>query len=227
MTALDHGINLDTFLGLTARTLWESLPQLLRGALLFSLASLPAFVLFAWGWLAPALLAAVVTVGPAWGALLAYETRLLRHQATGGMQFWQELRRHWFRSCLLGLPLAVPAAILMALLPALEAQAAVPTSVWFGIGLNFFALAVASALALYAFPILVQRNLRTIDCIRDALILSSRYPAHSLGLLAMGVLFGMGVAHVSLGLVLLLPTVYGLFIAGNGLAVVAAEFEEA
>ena len=229
MTALDlgHGINPDTYLGRTVRTLWESLPQLLRGALFFNLVGLPAFVLFAWGWLAPALAAAVVTVGPAWGALLAYETRLLQHQAAGGMQFWQGFSRHWFRSCLLGLLLAVPAAILLALLPELEARAAVPASVWFGIGLNLFALAVASALALYAFPILVQRNLRTLDCIRDALILSSRYPAHSLGLLAMGVLFGMGVAHVSLGLVLLLPSVYGLFIAGNGLAVVAAELEEA
>ena len=227
MTTLDHGINLNTFLGLTARTLWESLPQLLRGALFFNLVSLPAFVCFAWGWLAPALVAAVVAVGPAWSALLAYETRLLQNRSAGGMQFWQRFRQHWFQSCLLGLLLAVPAAILLALLPELEAQAAVTTSAWFGIGLNLFALAVASALALYAFPILVQRNLRTVDCIRDSLILSSRYPAHSLGLLAMGVLFGMGVAHVSLGLVLLLPTVYGLFIAGNGLAVVAAELEAA
>ena len=102
-----------------------------------------------------------------------------------------------------------------------------PANLWFGISANLFALAVATTLALYAFPNLVQRELATVACIRDALILSSRHPAHAVGLLAMGVLFGMGIAYVSLGLVLLLPTVYGLFIAGNSLAVVASEFERA
>lgn len=100
-------------------------------------------------------------------------------------------------------------------------------SFWFGIAGNLLALAVAATLALYAFPNLVQRELGTVAWIRDALILSSRYPAHALGLLAMGVLFSMGIAYVSLGLVLLLPTVYGLFIVGNSLAVVAAEFARA
>ena len=227
MTALDPGINLDTYLSRTVRTLWESLPQLLRGALLFNLVGLPAFACFALGWLAPALAAAVVTLGPGWSALLAYETRLLQHREADGVRFWQAFRRHWVRSCLLGLLLAVPAGFLSALLSTLEVQATVPAHVWFGIATNLLALAVAATLALYAFPNLVQRDLRTLDCIRDALILSSRNPAHSVGLLAMGVLFGMGIAHVSQGLVLLLPTVYGLFIAGNGLAVVEAEFERA
>ncbi len=227
MTSLDPGINLNTFLGLTIRTLWESLPQLLRGALWFNLASLPAFTFFALGWLVPALAAAVVTVGPGWSALLAYETRLLQHRSADGAWFWQAFRRHWVGSCLLGLLPAVPAGLLLVLLPALEMQVAVPVSVWLGVSANLFALAVAATLALYAFPNLVQRDLGTVACIRDALILSSRNPANSVGLLAMGVLFGMGIAYVSLGLVLLLPTVYGLFIAGNGLAVVEAEFERA
>lgn len=227
MTSLEHGINLDTYLGQTVRTLWESAPQLLRGALLFNLVGLPAFAFFALGWLVPALVAAVVTVGPGWSALLAYETRLLQQRSAGIVRFWQALCRYWVRSCLLGLLPAVPAAFLLALLPALEGQVAVPASLWFGIATNLFALAVAATLALYAFPNLVQRELGTVACIRDALILSSRHPAHAVGLLAMGVLFGMGIAYVSLGLVLLLPTVYGLFIAGNGLAVVEAEFAQA
>ena len=227
MTALDPGINLDTYLGRTVRTLWESLPQLLRGALLFNLVGLPAFACFALGWPAPALAAAVVTLGPGWSALLAYETRLLQHREADGMRFWQAFRRYWVRSCLLGLLPAVPAGFLLVFLPILEAQATVPASVWFGIAANLLALAVAATLALYTFPNLVQRDLRTFDCIRDALILSSRNPAHSVGLLAMGILFGMGIAHVSQGLVLLLPAVYGLFIAGNGLAVVEAEFARA
>jgi uncharacterized membrane protein YesL len=226
MTTLDPGINLETYLGRTVRMLWESLPQLLRGALFFNLVGLPAFACFALGWLVPALAAAVVTLGPGWSALLAYETRLLQHREADGVWFWEAFRRHWVRSCLLGLLLAVPAGFLLALLPVLKAQATVPASVWFGIAANLLALGVTAILALYAFPNLVQRDLRTRDCIRDALILSSRNPAHSIGLLAMGVLFGMGVAHVSMGLVLLLPTVYGLFIAGNGLAVVEAEIEQ-
>ena len=71
MTSVEHGINPDTNLGQTVRTLWESAPQLLRGALLFNLVGLPAFAFFALGWLVPALVAAVVTVGPGWSALLA------------------------------------------------------------------------------------------------------------------------------------------------------------
>lgn len=225
MTPLDHGINPNTYLGLTARALWENLPQLLRGALWFNLVSLPAFALFAFGWLVPALAAAVVIAGPGWSALLAYETRLLQHRLADGRQFWQSFRRHWTKSCLLGLLPAVPSALLLALLPMLDVQVAVPAMVWLAVGANLFALAVAAILVLYAFPNLVQRELGTVACIRDALILSSRNPANSVGLLAMGVLFGMGIAHVSLGLVLLLPTVYGLFVAGNGLAVVEAEFK--
>ncbi len=225
MTPLDHGINANTYLGRTVRALWENLPQLLRGALLFNLVSLPAFALFAFGWLVPALAAAVVTVGPGWSGLLAYETRLLQQRSADGAQFWQAFRRHWGRSCLLGLLPAIPAALLLALLPALEVHVAVPASVWLSVAVNLFALAVAATLILYAYPNLVQRDLGTVACIRDALILSSRNPANSMGLLAMGVLFGMGIAYASVGLVLLLPTVYGLFIAGNGLAVVEAEFE--
>ena len=227
MTLLDHGINPVTYLGLTLRALWENLPQLLRGALWFNLVSLPAFALFAFGWLLPALVAAVVVGGPGWSALLAYETRLLQHRSADSRQFWQAFRRHWAKSCLLGLLLAVPSALLLALLSALDVQVAVPASAWLAVGANLFALAVAATLALYAFPNLVQRELGTVACIRDALILSSRNPANSVGLLAMGVLFGMGIAYVSLGLVLLLPTVYGLFIAGNGLAVVEAELARA
>ncbi len=71
MTSLEHGFNLDTYLGQTVRTLWENAPQLLRSALLFNLVGLRAFAFFALGWLVPALVAAVVTVGPDWSALLA------------------------------------------------------------------------------------------------------------------------------------------------------------
>ena len=81
-----------------------------------------------------------------------------------------------------------------------------------------------ATLSFYIFPYLVQQpEISVRTCLRAALILASRHPINSVGLLAMGILFGFSVAYISLGLLLLLPSVYGLFIAANCLLVLDRE----
>ena len=85
-----------------------------------------------------------------------------------------------------------------------------------------------ATLSFYAFPSLVQTpgllKASAPTDIRDALILASRYPANSLGLLAIGILFSFCMtAYISPALLLLLPTVYALFIAANHLLILQKE----
>ncbi len=220
---MHHGLTRDTYVQRVVHTLWDNLPQVIRGALLFNLACLPVLCLWGLGWVTPALLAAIVTMGPAWGALLQYEMRLLQGQTAGVRMFWQAFRRYWRRCVLLSLLVAVPLLALQATLPVLHFERFVTSAVWIGLGADFLGIALMATLSLYTFPYLVQRNLGTVACLRDALILASRYPFHSLGLLALGVLLGFCVAYISLGLMLLLPAVYGLFIAANCLLVLDME----
>lgn len=62
---------------------------------------------------------------------------------------------------------------------------------------------------------------------RDALILTSRYPGHSLGLLALGILLGFAAAYLGLALLLFLPSVHGLFITANCLLALDLETQQA
>lgn len=212
-----------TYVYVVAQALRDHLPALLKGALLFNLACLPAFCLQGVGWFPPALLAALLLAGPAWSALLTYETRLLQGRNPGATDFWQAFRRSWRPGTQLGLLAVLPLIALRATAPALQAGAPVPAIVWLGLGADFLGLAVAGVLSIYAFPGLAQRKQSALACLRDALILASRYPTHSLGLLAMGILFGFGIAYLSWGLLLLLPAVFGLFIAANYLLVLDLE----
>lgn len=81
-----------------------------------------------------------------------------------------------------------------------------------------------ATLSFYAFPSLVRQPEKGIRaCIRDALILASRHPANSLGLLAIGILFFFCITYISLALLFLLPAAYALFIAANYLLVIQKE----
>ena len=82
-----------------------------------------------------------------------------------------------------------------------------------------------ATLSFYAFPSPCSstRTKASAHAIRDALILASRHPANSLGLLAIGILFSFCIAYISPALLLLLPTVYALFIAANHLLVLQKE----
>jgi uncharacterized membrane protein YesL len=208
----------DTYVVLVARNLWENLPGVLWGGLLFSLCCLPAFMAFAVGWLAPTLLIGSVTIAPAWTALLAYERTLLIDESIKTAHFFHTVRYSWRRSAFLGGMGAFPVLATITTLPLLR-QNDVPLLVWLGLGADFLGMALMAALLLYAFPLLVHTDQGVRILLRDALILSSRRPFHTLGLLGMGILFGFAVAYISLGLLFLLPAIYGMFVVANCLLV--------
>ncbi len=210
-----QGITGGTYVVQVVQTLWENLPQLLWAALLFNLASLPAAFLFTTGLFIPSLFAAALTIGPAWAALLAFDMRLMQGVVPRHHAIFKDFRRVWPRSVLLSLLTAFPLFALITTLPALQTEPVAPI-VWLGLGADLLGCAVMATLSLYAFPNLVQQPDSGVRAhIRDALILASRNPANSLGILAIGILFAFSVVYISLGLILLLPAIYSLFIAAN------------
>ncbi len=218
-----QGITPTTYLVQVGQTFWENLPQLLWGALLFSLVCIPASFLFTLGLFIPTLLVASITIGPAWTALLAFETRLLQGRVPRQFSLFDDFRQSWRRSTLLSLLTIFPLLALMTTMPVLQTPPIAPI-VWIGLGADLLGCAVMATLSFYAFPSLVQHPHKGVRAsIRDALILASRHPGNSLGLLAIGILFSFCVAYISPALLLLLPTVYALFIAANHLLVLRKE----
>lgn len=208
----------DTYVSLVVQKLWENLPSVLWGGLLFSLCCLPAFALFAVGWLAPTVVVGALTIAPAWAALLAYERTLFLDDQGKTNIFLHALRTYWRRSALLGGLAVFPLLMTLTTLPLLT-QADVPLLVWIGLGADFFGMALMAALLLYAFPLLVHTDQGVRVLLRDALILTSRQPFNTVGLLGMGILFGFAVGYFSLGLLFLLPAIYGMFVVANCLLV--------
>ncbi len=123
---------------------------------------------------------------------------------------------------MLGLLALFPWMALLTTLPLLQ-QNPIPFVVWLGLSADFLGIAVMLALSLYTFPLLIQRGISVRAAVRDALILTSRYPSNTLGLLALGILFGFAAVYLSLGLLFILPAVYSLFIATNSLLVLSQE----
>lgn len=218
-----QSITPSTYVIHVGQTLWDNLPQLLWGAFLFSLVCIPASFLFTLGLFVPTLLVASITIGPAWAALLAFELRLLQGRVPRQYSLFSDFRLCWRPSALLSLLTIFPLLALLTTLPALRTPPIAPI-VWIGLGADLLGCAVMATLSFYAFPCLVQQPEKGIRaCIRDALILASRHPASSLGLLAIGILFSFCIAYISLALLLLLPAAYALFIAANYLLVIQKE----
>ena len=166
---------------------------------------------------------ASITIGPAWTALLAFEMRLLQGRVPRQFSLFDDFRQSWRRSTLLSLLTIFPLLALITTLPALQSPPVAPI-VWIGLGADLLGCAVMATLSFHAFPALVQHPDKGVRAaIRDALILASRHPANSLGLLAIGILLSFCIAYISLALLLLLPTFYALFIAANHLLVLQKE----
>lgn len=213
---MDEGQSLsrDTYVVLVARTIWENLPQMIWGGLLFSLCCLPAFTLFALGLLAPTVVVSAVTIAPAWTALLAFQRLLLSNRVAKSTTFFYALRDYGWRSASLGGVAAFPVLAALITLPRL-AQEPVPRLVWVGLAADFFGMALLVVLLLYAFPLLLYTDQQVWVVLRNALSLASRHPLHTFGLLGMAVLFGFAVASLSLGLLFFLPAIYGMFVMSN------------
>lgn len=212
----------DTYAPMVGRALWENLPQVIGGGLLFSLLCTPAFVLFSVGYLAATVLVGIVTVGPAWSALLVCERALLNGEARPNRHFWPSLRRYWRGSVQLGLVAAFPLLATLSTLPLLR-QEEVPPIVWLGLAADFFGMALMAALLLYSFPLLTEPNESTnssvIGLYRHALRVASQHLPNTLGLMGMAILLGFAVVYLSWGLLLMVPAIFALFVTSNALLV--------
>lgn len=215
-------LNPHTYVRLTALALWDNLPLVLGGGLLFSVSCAPAFVLFALGFLFPTLLVSLLTVVPGWTALLALEAAILQDKPASLATLVHAWPHYWSRSVRLGLLFSLPLYAGLLTLPLLT-RPTVPWIVWLGLAADGLGILVMLTLALYAFPlfVLVELDLRAI--LRNSLILSSRYLANTLGLLSMGILFGLGVVYLSPALLFIGPALCGMFIVNHGRLVLSEQ----
>ncbi len=208
------GLTRDSYVRVVIATLWENLPQFIGGGLLFCLCCVPAFLLFGLGLLVPTVLVGVVTVAPAWCALVAFVNAILLGDRADLPFFWRTCQRYWRAAALLSLLLAFPLVSTLTTLPLLQVEP-VPRIVWLGLAADLFGMALAAAVLFYAFPLLLEERISLRTLLRRALSLAGVHPFNSVGLLAMGLLFAFLIAYVSLGLLLLLPAIYALFIVAN------------
>lgn len=206
----------------TIACLWENLPQVLIGALFFSIACTPAFVLFVLGmpWLA--LLAGLGMAAPAWASLLQYEGFLAQGRVRSISILVTGFRRLWMDSVRLA---AIGIALLAVALWLLPADgAAVPSlPLYIGGGLIVLGAMVLVIVALYAIPLLALYEVSLHSALRNSMLLSALFIANTLGLAAMAVLMGFAAVYISFALLLILPAVLGLFVVNNCFMVVASE----
>jgi uncharacterized membrane protein YesL len=134
------------------------------------------------------------------------------------------LPRCWVRSVGLGLLMLFPVSVGLFTLP-LASESPVPFVVRVGLAGDVVGLAFLTALYLYAFPLLVLYDARLGTALSNALILASRHLSNTLGLLGMGVIFGLGIVHLNVSLLLVLPVVWGMFVVNNCRMVLTEEME--
>lgn len=215
-------LNSRTYLPLTAVQLWENLPRVLLGATFFSIASAPGFVLFVLGlpWLA--LLCCVGLVTPAWVGLLAYEGWLARGYpgSTGLLLFG--FRHRWLDSLRLGAIGAFPlsATLWFALSPN-DGLTPLASGAW--VLLILLGCLILMSVTIYALPLLALFDAPVTNALQNSVILSARYVVNTLGLAALAVLLAFCVSYVSLGLLLILPACFALFVVNNCLLVAHSE----
>ncbi|MFN3983580.1 MAG: hypothetical protein ACK4SA_24685 [Caldilinea sp.] len=215
-------LNSRTYLPLTAMQLWENLPQVLLGAIFFSAASTPSFVLFVLGlpWLA--LLCGIGLISPAWVGLLAYEGSLARGHTGNAVLLLFGFRHRWLDSLRLGAVGAFPLAT--ALWFALSSNDDLtPLATVFWASLVLLGCLILMIVTFYALPLLALFDTSVTNALQNSVILSARYVVNTLGLTALAVLLAFGVINLSLGLLLILPACFALFVVNNCLLVVHAE----
>lgn len=204
----------ENYVGFVISILWENFPQIIGGGVFLSVATTPAFVSFSLGLLAPTILLAVIFVAPAWAALLAFDGLLLCGKAASLSQLFRLFGERWRAATLLGMILALPLLTLLQLLPLLPTKETF-APLWLAVGGTVFLIMLAWGVLLYAFPLLGEQGELSFRFLQRAWFLTGRAPFHTVGLLAMALLFLFAVVYISLGLLLLLPAIYALFVAAN------------
>lgn len=215
-------MNANTFVLQTVTSLWENLPTILLGGLLLSLFCAPTLLLIVFGWVGPALVTVALLVAPAWSALMRMQGTLAAGKATSVVEMWQSFPTYWRASFRLGVIGVAPLYLLFRLLPILPE----PTNgamVWVVFVIIVFVAAFVCALSLYAFPLTVLYNLPVATVLRNSAILASRYAGNTVGLMSMGLLFGLAVGYFSLALLFILPAIYAWFIVNHCLMAVGEQ----
>lgn len=212
-------LNALTYFPATAVCLWENLPQVLLGAIFFSVACAPCFALFVLGFPWVALLAGLVIAAPAWASLLHYEGYLAQGRVRSITVLLSCFRRFWLDSVRLS---AIAVAILAPALwwVAIGGSAMGNAALLPGIAVVILGLLIFATVLLYAFPILVLYDVALTVALRNSVILSARHMANTLGLVALAVLMTFALYYVHTGLLFFLPAVYGLFVVNNCLVII-------
>ena len=217
---LDSELNRQNYVRFTARSLWDNLPLVVLAGFAFSLAATPAIVTLYVARPFATVVIAALTIPPGWTALLALEAGILSDVRTDIRAMLGAFSRYWSRSVRLGLLVAAPLTLFLRALPALG-RPQTPPAAWLILAVTTFCLFLTLVLCLYAFPLLVLYNLEPGLALRNAYLLAIRHTGDTVGLLSMGVLFGLAVVYISSGLLLLLPAIWGLFVVSYCHIVVA------
>jgi uncharacterized membrane protein YesL len=218
-------LNQRTYVRLTVKCLWDNLPLALLAGVMFSLLCAPTVVLLILGLFAPAVVIGILTIAPAWAALLAQESDIARGVKTSIRTMVTALPRFWARSTGLGVLLWLQVIIAFVTL-AMLSRPEVPPVVWLGLAADMLGLLLLVVLYLYAFPLMVQHDMGIWMAVRNAFVLASRHLNNTLGLLGMGILFSLAILYLSSGLLLFLPAVWGMFIVNNCRLVVSEEMDK-
>jgi hypothetical protein len=202
-----------TYVLVTLQTLWDELPRVVVGALGFSLLAAPAFVLAVLGLWLPAWMAGLLLGIPGWTALMGWEAKLLE----GRVPAWQSLWLGWVQNWTASVRLGVLAIFPLALVWLWGEQLPPAGSGWRMIygGAALYAVLWLAMAVLYILPGLAIYGWRPYTALRNGWLLAARFPLHTVGLMALGVLGYFAVAYLSGGFLFILPAVLGLFVANN------------
>lgn len=185
---------------------WQELALLLIGSVVIVAAASPAvfFLMVGMGWLA--LLWLSIAAIP----LLAGYSYQIGRNAVGYKPRFSDLFRGAYvyagRSIVIGLPMGILAAMVVAMLPVL-AQSPPPIIVA-GLMLNCAALFVVTLLTTHALPLLALFDLPLRDAWRYSLVLVIRWPYVSFGLAALLVLLLFAMRWLGLGIGLIAPLLF-------------------
>ena len=141
----------ETVIAQTFRQTWDNLPQILIAGLFFNLLCIPSLILAFVGLWLPAGILGLLTVGPAWLALLSQLADLLSYKVVNLKHMGKALKFHWGNGVKLGGMVLVPVLALYLTLPAFG-QPTVSPIIWAGLGADLVGLALITILFLYAFP---------------------------------------------------------------------------
>jgi uncharacterized membrane protein YesL len=212
----------ESYIRLTSRHLWDNLPLILFASLTFSLFCFPTIALLLLGLVLPAMIIGILTIAPAWVALLALKAEILQGNAVNIYTMFKMLPHYWFSSVKLGGMIAIPITAILLTLP-LFTQPEIPTITWIGLAADTLGLLLLAILFLYAFPLLVLYEVGFRAAVQNAFILASRHLINTFGLLGLGLLLFLGAIYLSSGLLFIIPAIWGMFIVNNCRLVVSLE----